>query len=196
MIKENINKIDYELKNLFDSVNITQKSRKGEFYLEISTTSIINESNFSKKIEVKVEILNKNLNSNFIEWSYYSDPTNESSKIGRLSSINTISKDIKEVLTKKFLSKDYLDSIEPIYETINESNTNLSQTDTINDILKKYNVVDKMIEEKEMYFDKPVKNLVYICNIKTSDKFKLEQELKSIGVDYISFTNETLKIKI
>ena len=39
MIKENINKIDYDLKNLFESVRISEKSNKGNYFLEDATTS-------------------------------------------------------------------------------------------------------------------------------------------------------------
>ena len=35
-IKQNINKIDFDLKKLFENVYITEKAEKGNFYVEIS----------------------------------------------------------------------------------------------------------------------------------------------------------------
>ncbi len=202
MIKENINKIDYDLKNLFEDVKILEKSNKGNYYLEIGASCIFESNNEKKKGEVKVEISKPNLNSNTIKWSYYTNPVNESSdKIERISNIESIASDIYDIISSKKMANDYFESLSPIIELINESSTDTKDKtieDKINDILSKFEIKEKIIEEKKFALDGsiPEKILVYSKKLTILDKILLESELKSVGVEYISFSNDNIKIML
>lgn len=102
MIKININKVHGELINNFEDVKISEKSNK-DFgnYFEVST---IKESK-----EVKMIITKRNIENSRFTWSYYSDPSDESSLlIERISTTDTIVSDVKDILEKNRFSEDYL----------------------------------------------------------------------------------------
>lgn len=267
MIKENINKIDYDLKNLFESVKISEKSNKGNYFFEVVASS--------KKAQVRVEISKPELNNNVVKWSYYVNPINESSdKIERISNIENTANDIFEILSKKKMDSAYFESLESNedIQLINESvefdnrfekaysdpngkfnywdivkdiidedgwvysknsphildayfsnNTGkeiefqksyegewkgsrwrpkeLSEktlTEKVSDILKKFQIEEKLVEESKANLDgdKPEKTLVFKKELRASEKFNLDTELKSIGVEYVSFVDDIIKVKI
>ena len=67
-IKANINKIDFELKNLFENVKIEEKTKGSKFYFEIKSNSTffnINESREWKRVESLVRINKEDLTNNF-----------------------------------------------------------------------------------------------------------------------------------
>ena len=200
MIKENINKIDYDLKNLFEDVQILEKSNKGNYYLEIGASCIFESNSEKKKGQIKVEISKPDLNSNTIKWSYYTNPTNESSdKIERISNVENIASDIYDIISSKKMANDYFESLSPIIELINESSSVVEDKTTeekIQDILKKFEVREKLIEEKKFNLDgtTPKKTLVYSKKLSMTNKLMLESELKIVGVEYISFSNDNIKI--
>ena len=268
MIKENINKIDYDLKNLFESVKISEKSNKGNYFFEVVASS--------NKAQVKVEISKPELNNNVIKWSYYVNPLNESSdKIERISNIENTASDIFEILSKKKMESAYFESLESNDDQlINESvefdnrfekaysdpngkcnywdivkdiidedgwvysknsphildayfsnNTGkeiefqksykyegewkgsrwrpkeLSEktlTEKVSDVLKKFKIEEKLVEESKANLDgnSPEKTLIFKKELRASEKFNLDTELKSIGVKYVSFVGDTIKVKL
>jgi len=203
MIKENINKIDFELKNLFEEVDIKEKTNRGNYYFEINATSYVYFQNEKKEAQVKVEISKPDLASNFIKWSYYTNPLNQNSdKIERLSSIENISNDIYEVLSKKKMEKEYFESLDSLYELINESSISVEEKEELEkkleDVLKRFEIEEKILEESKFDLEgnKPEKTLLYFKNLKMSDRFLLESEVKSLGIDYISFSGNSIKIKL
>ena len=101
-IKININKIHGDLLNVFETVKIEEKSSlKLGNYFEISS--------ISEGLEVKMILTKKGVESNNIQWSYFTNPLNEKSDIiERISNINNFSEDVKDIITKKRFSEDYL----------------------------------------------------------------------------------------
>jgi hypothetical protein len=203
MIKENINKIDYDLKNLFESVRISEKSNKGNYFFEVVASS--------KKAQVKVEISKPELNNNVVKWSYYVNPINESSdKIERISNIENAANDIFEILSKKKMDSTYFESLESnediqlINESVEFDNrfekaySEKTLTEKVSDILKKFQIEEKLVEESKANLDgdKPEKTLVFKKELRASEKFNLDTELKSIGVEYVSFVGDIIKVKI
>lgn len=210
-IKYNINKIDFDLKNLFENVSIEEKSKGNKFYFEISANSKffnINERKEFLDVDVKVFINKIDIvNSNNIKWSYLTNPLNESSDIiDRVSKIDDISMDIYEIVTGMKMCKEYFNSLVPNIELINESNS--IHTDVENTILSKFskiinsfgikiNNVDteittpNIMNENNLYtIDKQNINYKFYHddNIKISDKFILESKLNSIdGVNWTLF---------
>jgi hypothetical protein len=203
MIKENINKIDFNLKNLFSQVEISEKNRKGDFYFEINATDYVQYLGEKKEATVKVEISKKDLNGNFVKWNYLTNPLNENSdKIERVSLIDNIANDIHEILTKKMMESEYFERLDSLFELINESAATDEQKEELQkkleDILKRFQVEEKLLDESAVDLDgnKPEKTLVFQKDLKMSERFNLETELKSIGIEYISFSGSTIKIKL
>lgn len=101
----NINKIHSNLINNFDEVKIEEKSNtKFGKYFEISS--------ISEGMEVKMILTLKDLESSNVNWSYFSNPLNENSDlVERTSSIFTLTQDVKDVISKKRFSEEYLTEI-------------------------------------------------------------------------------------
>ena len=210
-IKQNINKIDYELKNLFENVSIDERTNGNEFYFEINAESKffnLNESKDWKKAKVKIKISKKDISSNNIKWSYLSNPLNESSDvIERVSSLDNISKDIHDLITKSKMDKNYLSGLESINESINENSSVIADTSIstlIKGIVSKYVKVndiqssDKIILENNIFMtSKPDKTykIYHEGDIKLSDKFKIESEINAnSGVNYTLFKEGVIEV--
>jgi hypothetical protein len=104
-LRQNINKVHYDLSNRFEEVTITEKSNsKFGQYFEFS----ILESNK----EVKVILTKIEAEKAVFNWSYFSDPLNEnSSLVERNSKLELFSLDIQEILEKNRFDSDYLNKI-------------------------------------------------------------------------------------
>lgn len=109
MIIENINKIDYELKNLFENVTIQEKSDRSRYYFEIKVSGCkLDEA--IKECEVSFQIDKSDLAGKDIKWNYWSNPKTMEYTVPRLSHIDYITKDISDVVMKGRLDSDYLNS--------------------------------------------------------------------------------------
>lgn len=198
----NINRIDFELKNLFDSVNITEKSNNKGFYFDIIAESAIHQT----KITLVTELNQFDLMGSVINWNYLSDPTNENSfKVERTSTIDTIHNDMFEIITKKRFNGDYLDRlvVEDLVldlDIINESNQNESNDniiDIISNIFIYHDVAPFSSIHKEFSYNENVDIFIktpYKLKFKLKDQLKestkiaIEQQVMKIDyVDYISF---------
>lgn len=200
-----INKIDFDLKNLFENVNIREKNMKNEFIFEITASSnFIFEGN-NKNAQVRVVILKNVLyNPNYIRWSYFENPLNESSSlIDRVSVIETIANDIYEVITKKRMVKEYFNSLETINNMINESSISRkveSDFDKIIKISSKYIDIDNteikneiILEDNSFMETKPSQriSLKFKNILKLSNKFNMESDIKKISsVNFVSFKDD------
>lgn len=105
MIKENINKIHYQLTENFSDIQLLEKSdiRIGKYFS-------ISASKDDKKISMIIPFIE--LEKNRFNWSYSENPLNENSDfIERNSSIDTITDDIKDIFEKKRFSEDYLNAL-------------------------------------------------------------------------------------
>ena len=204
MIKEKINRIDFDLKNLFEEVSIVEKSNKNDFYFEINASSTIEFNGDKKRASVKAKISKPDLNSSLIKWSYLTNPVNESSDlIDRYSTIETISKDIFDVVSKKKMVSTYFESLNSILELINESVVNESNVSTeekeelekkLEEIVKRFELESQTNESK--YEDNVmVKKMTFRNNLKPSDLYMLDLNLKTIGIEP-KYTTESIEICI
>lgn len=101
-MKVNINKVHGELLNNFEEVFISEKSNKeiGN-YFEVSA--------LKESKEVKMIITKKNIENDRFSWSYYSDPSDDTSYlIERTSTTDSIVSDVEDILEKNRFSEDYL----------------------------------------------------------------------------------------
>ena len=71
-------------------------------------------------------------------------------------------------------------------------------SEKVSDILKKFQIEEKLVEESKANLDgfKPEKTLTFKKELRASEKFNLDIELKSIGVEYVSFVGDIIKVKL
>ena len=192
LIKTNINKIDNDLKNLFENVYIKEKANGKNFYFEIKANSKffnLNESKDYKRAEADVMITKTDICSDMIKWSYSVNPLNESAhRINRTSPLNTIAKDIYDTIATSKLESEYFNALESIVELINEENISenkLSETDKIKNIFAKVNSVITPVNEIYSFTENCLagKKCIYNFSGKLSfaDKFHLESELNKLS---------------
>lgn len=100
-LRQNINKVHFDLTNRFEEVTVTEKSNlKLGNYFELS----ILEGNK----EVKVILRKTEAEKNIFEWSYFSNPLNENSDlVERTSKLEMFSLDVQEILEKNRFDSDY-----------------------------------------------------------------------------------------
>ena len=101
-MKININKVHGELIGNFEEVSIVEKANK-DFgnYFELSA--------FKESKEVKMIITKKNIENDRFIWSYYSDPSDDSSYlIERISTTDSIVSDVEDIVEKNRFSEGYL----------------------------------------------------------------------------------------
>lgn len=105
MIKQNINKIHYDITNEFEVVTLSEKfNRDLGSYIEISITE--------GKKEVKLTLKKTEAEKNSFDWSYLSNPLVESSDlVYRTSTVLEFSRDIKDIFEKNRFDSDYLEEI-------------------------------------------------------------------------------------
>lgn len=190
IIKENINKIDYELKQLFENVYISDKTQKNSFLFHISCNKMFLFEGCKKRVEVIVDINKEDLKSNNIKWSYSLNPLNENAeRIEKYSTINTIAKDIYDIADNRRMVNEYFNSLESHVDLINESAnveiTDINTTNLVVDIVSKYS--------KGIKYTPTEKNINFILTEKLSmaNMFRLEKDLLDSGkVNSVSFTGE------
>lgn len=197
-VKSRINKIDFELKAFFENVYIKDKYYKtGYFEISANTIAFVYETKEYKRVEAKVIINQPDLLQENIKWSYSTNPLDENALwLDRVSTLETISLDIINIIKEKRLNEDYIFNLEPIVEPINESvlfedevveEVNTTMTDQIKSVLEYYNV--EVIKNEESIFtnensfqnssDRVVK-LYHNSDIKISDKFRIESALNNL----------------
>lgn len=195
MIKENINRIDYELKELFNSVKIEEKSNKGNYFEINASTNIHNK----KDAAVKVEIALPDLSSNIIKWNYYTNPKSDF-KVERVSTIDTISKDIFEIVSKKRMDSEYFESLENTDEPILESVITVEQKEELEkkleDILKRFEIEVTLLNESKYDDNVMVKTMVFEKYLKPTDLYMLDMNLKSAGITNVEYVGDTIKVQI
>lgn len=110
MLKENINTIDFKLKNYFNLVRIVEKSEKNKFIFELNLMKEKNNSNINLIVDIDKEFLNQNIFD--IKWNYMSNPNDETSHVNRKSSgIDNLISDIIDIVEKNKFDSKYLESI-------------------------------------------------------------------------------------
>jgi hypothetical protein len=204
----NINRIDGDLKNLFENVYIYERTKGNQFYFEIKANAeFYNESKDDlKRIEIKaliskVDILNEN-----IKWYYSANPLDESSNwVERTSNINYIAQDMYDVIVKGRMDENYFNSLESIVELINESNvTDVEKEifDKIKDIASNHGVSIESIEKDDIFKEnfmeqKPdsVFRFYHNSDIKVSEMFKIETEINANeGVNWVLFKQGFIEV--
>ena len=191
--KQNINKIDNELKKLFENVYIAEKADKGNFYVEITANKMFLFEGCKKRVEVKAQIGKNELNKTIINWSYSLNPLNESAeKISKTSYLNNIANDIYDIAANRRMVKEYFNALEAHVDLINESVIE----EVIDEKLELTNIVSKYVKN---HSTEDQKSIIFSIEetIKISDKFRLEKDLMDTGkVNWVSFDDKFIKVSL
>jgi hypothetical protein len=211
-IRMNINKIDNDLKSLFKTVDIKEKTVGKNFYFEISATSDfqnLTESFETKRAKVVVRIEKRFLQQECLEminWSYSVNPLRESSDwIERTSHIENLSKDIRNVVLKKQLSSEYMKTLKTVFEEIEEEieevEMEVEPQERIKDLLDDLEVpvikVETQVLESFEIFSVPDRVFRYHHKgwIKLSDMFRIETVLlNQEGVNLVLFKENYIEV--
>lgn len=214
-LKLYINKIDFDLKNLFENVYIQEKALGNKFYFQIVANSKffnINESGDWKRAETLVMINKLDLSPEFIRWSYSINPLNENADwIERISHIEHIALDIYETISKSKMDKSYFQSLESIVESINEE----SQPEiTKDDLIEKLKEISNRFQVEISGIEKTTKPILegdeFLRNsgditiklhhnsvIKISDQFRIESLINSNeGVNWTLFKDGFIEVNL
>jgi hypothetical protein len=148
--------------------------------------------------------------SESFRWFYQVDTLNESSDwVERVSKVETISNDINNVILFKQMSEEYFEKLEEVTPSINESkdDSEISIQDKVKSILEKHNVEiyevaygeeTPLLENNEFMTTASDKKIYFLhegVQIKISDKFRIESEIKKLsGVNYVSFGDYDIMI--
>lgn len=130
--KENINKIDSQIRNIFSDVKIDSSDYR---QLNIRTSNPLNE-NFNKNLEMQIFVNQKNINEEdpILEWGYYTDSNKLDNTIKFVTSISNMKDTIENIIKENRLNKEYLKEIAEV-EMIYESSEN-KPVDHINETYK------------------------------------------------------------
>ena len=201
-IKFKINRIDSNLKNLFDEVQIVEKSTGNRFFFEIEANSNffgLNESQSWNRAGVVVHIEKPELAKTLINWSYRIHPLKESlGYIDCQSSLDTIAQDIYNIVTKKRMDSGYfkkLESVE-IEQISSEPKPKTLQEEIINALRvnENLNVTEVKVETSvfegyEFMTSKPdVRIRLFVDrNLRISERLRIENFIYSF--DKVNLTN-------
>ena len=197
-IKQNINKIDNDLKDLFENVYIAEKADKGNFFVSITANKMFLFEGCKKRVEVKVDINKTDLNNNIIKWSYSLNPLNEKAeKIEKISYLHSIAKDIYDIAANKRMVNEYFSSLEAHVDLILENTTEEEGADTlltITNIVKEY---VGTISQLSSNIQTECGWIEYTANVDMANKFRLEKRLLESGlVSYVSFNDGIIKVTL
>lgn len=190
MIKENINKLDNELKTLFDSVAISESQEKAKFFITIQANKVFE----NKKISLKVIIEKPQFEHNSVKWRYFANPEDTASfLVERVSLFESLADDINDVVVRKKLDSDYLASLEE--EKIEEEVA--VEEDNREDLVKLLdNFGLKHLESHRVIEDNVWTNLSYFKhNLRNSDKVRVEMALEAAGWNKVIWNADKLLVK-
>lgn len=211
-LKSRINKLDYDLKEIFENVYIKEKSIGNQFFYDISCNGEfwnLNESQAYQRVEVKLIIHKSDLLKENISWMYSSNPSNETAHyVSRESSLDKLANDIGDVVKSMRMDESYFQNLPFVIENLN-SYSPVEVTDTDAKILKEkieslgilVDEIDQedtvVLESNEFMTKKPDRKYSFYHHndLKMSDKFILEGALNSIdGVNYIIIKEGLIEI--
>lgn len=199
-IKSNLNRIDFELKELYGEVSISEKVTPNKFYFQILAKGNFEglfESNDNREVKTIVLIEKNNLNFETVNWKYCVNPENPNSDfIERVSKIEELAKDIHSTVTKKQMDINYLRNTPVVFEKINESlQESVLENSHIDQILR---IVESFLDIEDIEFENNYGNKhlkIYHNGIKVSDKFVLESKLNKLdNVNFVSYIDDTIRI--
>lgn len=211
-LKQRINKLDYELKEIFENVSIQEKSVGNQFFFKINCNGEffnLNESNAFQRVELKMIIHKSDLLKNPVSWSYSSDPTNENAHwVQKVSTFELLSEHIQDVILNCRMEESYFENLPYVLENLNEDSPE-EYVDGDGEFLRKKIQsmgvdIDEVDQDEKIHLEtnsfmttKPEKKyfMYHHAQLTMADKFLIEQELNKIdGVNYVTFKEGHIEI--
>jgi hypothetical protein len=209
-VKSRINKVDFELKQVFENVFIKEKYYKTG-YFEVSANKVVylKESREYKRLEAKVIINQPDLLQEQVKWSYSTNPLVENTIwLDRVSPIEDLSKDIINIVEERRLNEDYIFNVEAIVDMVNEDASfdeeveQKTKIDVISDVLNSFSVEVKshnvLVVSNESAFSTASDRIITLnhnSDIKISDMFKIESQINALeGVNWTVFKEGFIEI--
>jgi len=211
-LKQKINNIDFQLKEIFENVYIQEKSIGNQFFFTIDCNGEfwnLNESNSYQRVELKMVIHKTDLLKDPVCWSYSSNHLNENAHwVEKVSNFSNLVEDIEDVVLSCRMDESYFQSLPFILENLNEDSPK-EYVDGDGEFLKtkiqsmgvSVDEVDQddkiQLENNSFMTTKPEKKYFFYhhSDLSMADKFILEQELNKIdGVNYLIFKEGRIEI--
>lgn len=189
---QKLNQLDNQLKDYFDVVKIVEKVDKSNFYFEFLVEKEINHKN----VEVKFFIPMKDFANSTLHWSYLSNPKDSNSYlVERVSAIENIANDVKEIVDKNKLDSIYLENLksniktESLFEKLIHG-----QKSQVIELMEKFDV--QHLETHQLFEDNVETHLSYFKhNLKPSDKSRVEIALSAAGYDKVMWLDNKILVK-
>ena len=190
MIKENINRLDFELKSVFQKVQINEGQSKSEYFFDIVAEKIVE----GKMTAIRLFINKSQLESKKVTWRYLSNPSEQDSYlVERVSNFEELAEDILQVVDERKFERAYLESLTPVVEKKAEKVQEDNRTNIVK-LMEKFDV--HHLETKSLVEDHVQTELSYFKhNLRNSDKQRVEMALKSAGLDKFFWNDDKLLIK-
>ena len=192
MLKTNINKLDFDLKELFDEVSITERNDRSVYFFDI----LVEKLHQGKKVGVRVFIPKPQLEQvGLVKWRYLSDTRDSNSYlVERVSDLDVLANDINSVIVEKKLDGAYLESLQPVHDEVSSYEDEIEQKPLLVELLEKFDVVH--LETHTKIDDHVVTELAHFKhNLKNNDKSRVELALKSAGFEDTMWTTDRLFVK-
>ena len=217
MIKElisyNINKIDSNLKQLFESVSVKERVITNQFYFEIrckSNFENLNESLTKCSAECVLLVEKRSIMRDLVQWSYLSNPLNENSFwVDRVSHIDSLHEDVYNLIVKKQMETQYFESLEnieecePVNESVVVSDVKLGTDELFKEILRNMEIniskSEKSFLEQKSFLELPeeVIKLYHDGYISLSDRFRIETVINNQpGVNIVLFKENYIEVNL
>lgn len=186
--KSALNKIDFELKNLFENVKFIEKTNTKL----PSFTFIAESSKMNKCINMIINVEQIGIIGNSITWKYKTNPLNENSmEITRLSTFNTFMEDVYTIIKENRFEKEYINYINE--QLIKENKENVIEEPIMDEIeedtyLFKMDSIVEDINNSEI-FGKVIKRYAIIENNKPSNMYTIRMGFdddKNINERYLT----------
>ena len=109
-VKEVLNKMDYNLKEIFETVEINRLDNQRELTFEVKLKGF--KAKPSNKAELLMYMTETAIFENSMIWRYKTNPLDENSMyVTRTSTLNSMSMDVEQIINENRFATEYLDTL-------------------------------------------------------------------------------------
>ena len=133
MFKNNLNKLHYLLSENFENIQVMEKFNTNSGpYVEIV---------IDNGLKCDISISKRDLEKDTFKWSYSSNPNTGDFQIERVSTIETFTKDIKDIFENNRFDKSYIKDVKSVKESVTQEIMKSADNGTLGSDI--YDIVDK-----------------------------------------------------
>ncbi len=189
MLKENINRLDRELKEVFDVVKISETEDKSKFFFDI----LAEKKQAGKLISVRLLVEKRELEKSLVSWKYFSNTSDETSHLVECVSLfDSLSKDIHNVVASEKFDSAYLESLQSVDDVVIEDYVEIKE-DLVG-LMEQFGV--EHLETHTTVEDNVYTSLGYFKhNLRKSDMQRVEMALEAAGYPSFFWNDDKLLVK-